>query len=266
MSMLLPTQGQLPAAVAAAIAATSPGATPSDGRPAVSAPDAVRPSTLKAIRDSLDPHSFELVTWVAELQTRLDDQTATFADIRQLVAARTAWLNKGVAIVATWADARVAEMEHAGGDIARHAEDAMTSGRLAAFALRAGAAVPASLPDSARDGAEAVIHATLQPLYSAVDQVRLIEARLVLNAKRAALKADIRSMAARNVEMIRLAKAEFIRVVADTARLAFKEVPPREVRAVAREAVLTLPVDASSKPFGKRIDYHGLAGRWVATP
>lgn len=268
MSLLLPTQGQLPAAVALAIAAASPGAAHAEGGCLeVRAPAADRPGTLKAIRDSLDRDTFRLLAWVAELQTNLEGSTATFGDISQLVGARAARLNQGVALVAAWAEARIAEMQAAAGDVARGAGEAMATGRLTAFALRAGAAMPEALPASARAGAEAAIHATLQPVYDALDRFRVVEARLVLSARRAALKADIKAIAARHFETIRLAKAEFVRVVAETAKLAFAEIPPREARAAAREAVLTIPADtARTRPFGKRIDYQGLANRWIATP
>jgi hypothetical protein len=268
MSMLLPTQGQLPAAVALAIAAASPGAAHSEGGCLeVRAPGADRPDSLKAIRDSLDRDSFRLLAWVAEMQVSLDDATASFADIGQLVGQRAARLNKGVALVAAWANARIADMDGVASDVAHSVDDAISAGRLTAFALRAGAKMPQTLPASAVAGAQAAVHATLQPLYDALQQVRVVEARLVLSARRAALKADMQAMAKRNLETIRLAKAEFLRVVAETARLAFAEIPPREARAVAREAVLTIPADAAGpKPFGKRINYQGLAKRWVATP
>lgn len=268
MSLLLPAQGQLPAAVALAIAAASPSSANAEGGCLeVRLPGSERAESLKAIRDSLDRDTFKLIAWVAELQANLDDSTASLADIGQLVEARTARLNQGVALVTAWVDARIADMDRATGDIANSAGDAIASGRLTAFALRAGAKMPEALPASAREGAEAAINATLQPLYDALGRFRVAEARLVLSAKRAQLKADIQSMAARNFETIRLAKTEFLRVVTETAKLAFTEIPPREARAAAREAVLTFPADgAKPKPFGRRIDYQGLASRWIVTP
>lgn len=266
--MLLPTQGQLPAAVALAIAVASPGAAKAEGGCLeVRAPHASRAESLKAIRDTLDRQSFDLLKWVAELQTRLDDPKATMADIGHLVSVRSVWLSNGVTLAADWAAAQISAMDDAAGAAARHAGDAITAGRLTAFALRAGARMPATVPASAVEGAEAAIHATLQPLYNGLAQFRVIEARLVLSAKRAALKAEFQALAKRNLDIVRLAKIEVLRVVSETAKLAFIEIPPREARAVAREAVLTIPADsAGSKAFGKRIDYHGLANRWVATP
>ena len=46
--------------------------------------------------------------------------------------------------------------------------------------------------DAERDGAEAAIYAVLQPLYDQVSAFRAVEARLVLSARRAALKASRR--------------------------------------------------------------------------
>ena len=84
MSALLPIHGQLPAAVALAIAATSPATAQADGVVEVRRPEAAQPGSLKAIRDLLDAQSFEVLRWVAELQTSLDDVSETFADIGQV--------------------------------------------------------------------------------------------------------------------------------------------------------------------------------------
>ena len=214
-----------------------------------------------------DGHTFEVLRWVAELQTSLDDVSETFADIGQVVKARTARLSQGVVLVAAWADARMADMEKLAGDLGRTGGDAIGAGRLTAFALRASARMPGVMPATAREGAEAAVNAALQPLYDQVSAFRAVEARLVLSARRAALKADVHAMMARNYQILRVAKAELLRVVSDTAKMAFTEIPPREARAVTRETVLVVPAEVTiAKPFGRRIDYTGIANRWITGP
>ncbi|MCC6918322.1 MAG: hypothetical protein IT548_03915 [Alphaproteobacteria bacterium] len=267
MSALLPIHGQLPAAVALAIAATSPAAGQTDGVPEVRAPEAVQPHSLKAIRDSLDPQSFQVLRWVAELQTGLDDASETFADIRRVVKARTDRLSRGVTLMAAWADSRVADMTRVAGDLGHAGGDAVGAGRLTAFVLRASARMPQTMPATAREGAEAAVYATLQPLYDQVTAFRAVEARLVVSARRAALKADVHAMVARNYEVLRVAKTELLRVVSETAKLAFSEIPPREARAVARDAAFVVPAESvGARPFGRRIDYTGIANRWITGP
>ena len=77
----------------------------------------------------------------------------------------------------------------------------------------------------------------------------------------------IRVMATRNAEIMGLAKAEFLRVLTDSTRLATPDLTRRDARRVLRTHP---PFDhatiepADGKAFGRRIDFDGLAHRYVS--
>lgn len=209
MSALLPIHGSLPAAVALAIGSTPPATAHADGVQEVRRPAAAQPSSLKAIRDFLDPQSFQVLRWVAELQNQPGRRQRDLC--RHPTGGESA---HGPAQPRRYAGRGLGGRPYgrhgnaSGRFLGRTGADAIGAGRLTAFALRASARMPSAIPATARDGAEAAIYAALQPLYDQVSAFRTVEARLVLGARRAALKADAHAMVARNYQMLRVAKTE----------------------------------------------------------
>lgn len=79
--------------------------------------------------------------------------------------------------------------------------------------------------------------------------------------------AHLRTMIEGNAQIMAVAKAEFLRVLNDTTKLTLSDLPKRDARRVLK---IRPPIEKASgepgalRPFGRRIDFDGLAHRWVA--
>lgn len=74
---------------------------------------------------------------------------------------------------------------------------------------------------------------------------------------------QLQAMLARNADIVAVAKAEFLRVLNDTTKLTLTELPRRDARRVLRTTPPVSPIPADVKPFGRRVDFDGMAHRYV---